>query len=50
MNPHARCYVLLTLGLAGALVGGLALLNHQVDPYSRAFAICYRQLATGYSA
>jgi len=28
MNPHARCYVLLTLGLAGALVGGLGLLNY----------------------
>jgi hypothetical protein len=50
MNPLARCFVLLTLGLAGALVGGLGPLNYQVDPCNRVFAICYRQLAIGYSA
>jgi hypothetical protein len=35
MNPGARRYVLLTLGLAGALAGGLGLLNYWVDPYNR---------------
>jgi hypothetical protein len=35
MNRSARRYVLLTLGLAGFLVGGLALLNFIVDPYNR---------------
>lgn len=35
MSPGARHYVLLTLGLAGALAGGLGLLNYWVDPYNR---------------
>jgi hypothetical protein len=35
MNPRACRYVLFTLGLAGALVGGLGLLNYWVDPYNR---------------
>ena len=35
MNPRARRYVLLTLGLATALAGGLGLLNYAVDPYNR---------------
>ena len=35
MNPRARRYVLLTLGLTGALAGGLGLLNYWVDPYNR---------------
>ncbi len=35
MNPGARRYTLLTLGLAGALAGGLGLLNYIVDPYNR---------------
>jgi hypothetical protein len=35
MNPSARRYVLLTLGLAGALAGGLGVLNYTVDPYNR---------------
>jgi hypothetical protein len=33
MKPACR-FVLLTLGLAGALAGGLALLNYVVDPYN----------------
>jgi hypothetical protein len=35
MDPRARRFVLLTLGLAGALTGGLGLLNYVVDPYNR---------------
>jgi hypothetical protein len=35
MNRTARSYVLLALGLAGFLVGGLALLNFIIDPYNR---------------
>jgi hypothetical protein len=35
MNPGARRFVLLALGLAGALAGGLVLLNYAVDPYNR---------------
>ena len=35
MKPRARRYVLLSLGLAGALAGGLGLLNYCVDPYNR---------------
>jgi hypothetical protein len=35
MNPRARRYVLLMLGLAGVLAGGLGLLNYTVDPYNR---------------
>src|SRR5664279_429594 len=35
MNSGAHRYVLLTLGLAGALAGGLGLLNYWVDPYNR---------------
>jgi hypothetical protein len=35
MNSDARRYVLLTLGLAGALAGSLGLLNFWVDPYNR---------------
>ncbi|HWX20988.1 MAG TPA: hypothetical protein VN578_13895 [Candidatus Binatia bacterium] len=35
MNAAARRYVLLALGLAVGLAGGLALLNYLVDPYNR---------------
>jgi hypothetical protein len=35
MSRTARHYVLLTLGLAGGLIGGLALLNFIIDPYNR---------------
>jgi hypothetical protein len=35
MNQSARHYVLLALGLAGGLMGGLALLNLWVDPFNR---------------
>ena len=35
MSRTARHYVLLTLGLAGCLIGGLALLNFIIDPYNR---------------
>jgi hypothetical protein len=35
VNTRARHFVLLTLGLAIGLTGGLALLNYLVDPYNR---------------
>jgi hypothetical protein len=35
MNRSARRFVLLTLGLAGFLIGGMALLNFVVDPFNR---------------
>ena len=35
MNRAARHYVLLVLGLAGGLAGGLALLNLLIDPFNR---------------
>ena len=35
MNRAARHYVLLALGLAGFLAGGLALLNLHIDPFNR---------------
>ncbi len=35
MNPGARRFVLLTLGLAWLLAGGLGLFNYLVDPYNR---------------
>jgi len=35
MKPAARHYVLLTLGLAAALAGGVGFLNYCVDPYNR---------------
>ena len=35
MNSGASRYVLLTLGLAGALAGGLGVLNYAVAPYNR---------------
>jgi hypothetical protein len=35
MNSGAHRYVLLILGLAGALAGGLGVLNYAVDPYNR---------------
>ena len=35
MAQDARRYVLLALGLAAGLAGGLALLNYLVDPYNR---------------
>ncbi|MGA2245379.1 MAG: hypothetical protein ABSH48_10295 [Verrucomicrobiota bacterium] len=35
MNRTARRHVFLTLGLAGCLAGGLALLNFIIDPYNR---------------
>jgi hypothetical protein len=35
MNRTARRYVLLVLGLAGGLAGGLALLNLIIDPFNR---------------
>jgi len=35
MNPAARRHVLLSLTLAGALAGGIGLLNYCVDPYNR---------------